>query len=751
MKRWLYSLLDTSYLLLRYLDISKLKRIIASHLNDEDLCMKTILLVPTGESVGLSSACLGLIYAFECQGVKAGFLKPFSQENGTDQDRTTALYRHIFQSKTVEPMSYAGVLAQINSGDRDVLLEQAVHLHRQIAQEHQLIIVEGLVPTARDGFANEINAALAQALDAKVIFVSTAHIEQAQNSADKIESLVRQFGGASSDRTAGILFMRTRGLSEASAQIPVTMAPDLRLTQELADFTAEIQKTHPHMGSEQLPIIGLVPFSNTLSVPRVSDLCSQIRASWVHKGQAEQRRVLHSSLVSSNIEHELNKFVAGELIISAADRIDVLLASSLASSKGIPLAGLVLTEQAAPNAAVLDFCEPAIQHGLPILHTQLSAYDTAQQLAQLSNEIPSDDTERAEQVTRFVSSHLDLDWLNGLLNGDVQSRLSPSAFRHELVQKSISAAKKIVLPEGDEPRTIQAAVICQNRGIAHCILLAKPEAVFAVAKALNLDLPSGIEIIDPDLIRANYVADMVAMRKGKLTEAQADEQLQDTVVLGTMMLALDQVDGLVSGAVHTTANTVRPAFQLIKTAPDYSLVSSVFFMLLPDEVYVYGDCAINPDPDAQQLAEIAIQSADSAKAFGIEPRVAMISYSTGASGTGADVDKVREATEIAKQRRPDLLIDGPLQYDAASVESVGRSKAPDSAVAGRANVFIFPDLNTGNTTYKAVQRAADVVSVGPMLQGLNKPVNDLSRGALVDDIVFTIALTAIQAEQQAQG
>jgi len=242
---------------------------------------------------------------------------------------------------------------------------------------------------------------------------------------------------------------------------------------------------------------------------------------------------------------------------------------------------------------------------------------------------------------------------------------------------------------------------------------------------------------------------MVELRKGKINDIQAKEQLQDTVVLGTMMLALDQVDGLVSGAVHTTANTVRPAFQLIKTAPEYSLVSSVFFMLLPDEVYVYGDCAINPDPDAQQLAEIAIQSADSARAFGIDPRIAMISYSTGTSGTGADVDKVREATEIARQRRPDLLIDGPLQYDAASVESVGRQKAPESPVAGRANVFIFPDLNTGNTTYKAVQRAANVVSVGPMLQGLNKPVNDLSRGALVDDIVFTIALTAIQAEQQA--
>jgi phosphate acetyltransferase len=224
------------------------------------------------------------------------------------------------------------------------------------------------------------------------------------------------------------------------------------------------------------------------------------------------------------------------------------------------------------------------------------------------------------------------------------------------------------------------------------------------------------------------------------------QQLEDNVVLGTMKLALDEVDGLVSGAIHTTANTIRPAFQLIKTAPGYSLVSSIFFMLLPEQVLVYGDCAVNPDPNAEELAEIAIQSARSAEAFGIPARVAMISYSPGESGTGLDVEKVREATQIAKEREPALLIDGPLQYDAAAIASVGAPKAPDSPVAGKATVFVFPDLNTGNTTYKAVQRSANVVSVGPMLQGLRKPVNDLSRGALVDDIVYTIALTAIQAD-----
>ena len=711
--------------------------------------MKTILLVPTGEGVGLTSACLGLIYALECQGVKAGFLKPFSQESDSGSlDRTTALYRHLFNSETVEPIRHATVVQQLNLGESDELLEEAVRLHREIAKKHDLIIVEGLLPSSRDTFASELNATLAKALDAKVIIVGTADINNPAKTADKIDNLVRQFGGAASERTAGVLFMRTRGLPEDSAQIPVTIDPSLRLISDTEKFVASIQSTHPQIGSTQLPVIGLVPFSNTLSVPRMSDLAVHIQADWINQGDAAHRRVLHSSLIASNIEHELHKFVAGELIISASDRIDVLLASSLASSNGIPLAGLVLTEHHQPNPQVLDFCQTAIKQGLPILHTPLSTFETAQQLSNLGNEIPVDDIERGEQVTRFVSSHINADWITEILNGSYQPRLSPSAFRHELVQKSIAAKKRIVLPEGDEPRTIQAAAICQSRGIAHCILLAKPEVVVEVAKARNIELPHDLEIIDPDLIRDNYVEKMVELRKGKLNELQAKDQLQDTVVLGTMMLALDQVDGLVSGAVHTTANTVRPAFQLIKTAPDYSLVSSVFFMLLPDEVYVYGDCAINPDPDAEQLAEIAIQSADSAKAFGIDPRIAMISYSTGTSGAGAEVEKVAEATRIAKERRPDLLIDGPLQYDAASVESVGRSKAPDSKVAGRANVFIFPDLNTGNTTYKAVQRSANVVSVGPMLQGLNKPVNDLSRGALVDDIVFTIALTAIQSEQQ---
>jgi phosphate acetyltransferase len=424
----------------------------------------------------------------------------------------------------------------------------------------------------------------------------------------------------------------------------------------------------------------------------------------------------------------------------------VVLATALASLRGVPLAGLLLTCGEQMPEPIASLIPANWLSSLPIVSSDMDTYATAAKLSGLSTHVGIDDAERMEQVIEFISEHVSTAPLKQKIGEPRELRMPPPAFRNRLVQLAKQANKRVVLPEGDEPRTLQAAVICHEKGLAHCVLLGDPIRIRQVAEAQGLTLPADIEILDPEKIRERYVAPMVEMRKSKgLTPQQAAAQLEDTVVLGTVMLAVGEVDGLVSGAVHTTASTVRPALQLIKTAPGQSIVSSVFFMLMPDQVLVYGDCAINPNPTAEQLADIAIQSAGSAKAFGIEPRIAMISYSTGTSGVGDDVEKVREATRIAREKAPDLLIEGPIQYDAASVESVGRQKAPDSKVAGRANVFIFPDLNTGNTTYKAVQRSANVLSVGPMLQGLRKPVNDLSRGALVDDIVYTIALTAIQA------
>ncbi len=710
--------------------------------------MQNILLVPINRGIGVTSAALGLIRAFDYNGIKAGFMKPFAQDDTLDKqhslDSSNALTMHAFGLTPPPSISRQHVERMIGDDNLDDLMEEVVVNYHTLDEGHDVVICEGLVPTTETSYATQINRAIAHALDAKVIFVSTADINQPAQLADKLDVHARDFGGVASGRTLGCILMRVHNVPNTFETQPV--APGEAVMSLDPEFIKEVQSLSPFFSTEQFHLIGVVPFSDSLSVPRTWDIAAELDASWLHVGEAKTRRITNISLTARSIARVDEVFSRGTLMVVPGDRDDLLLAAALACINGIPLAGIVLTGGITPNSTVTELWQGALKTGVPIMSVQTDSYETVQRLTNVSSEIPSDDIERADEVARYVAAHLDLSWLKAYFSQDHSPRLSPSAFRHQVVKKAQLDKKRIILPEGSEPRTVEAACICQSRGIADCILLAKHADVKQVIKNLNLTFPEGLEIIDPDSVdKDKYIKAVVERRKGKTNEAVAAENLQDTVYLGTIMLQLDEVDGLVSGAIHTTANTVRPAFQIIKTAPGYSLVSSVFFMLLPEQVVVYGDCAINPDPNAEELAEIAIQSAKSAAAFGIDPKVAMISYSTGSSGSGADVEKVTRATQIVRERAPDLAVDGPLQYDAASVMSVGKQKAPDSPVAGQANVFIFPDLNTGNTTYKAVQRSANVVSVGPMLQGLNKPVNDLSRGALVDDIVYTIALTAIQA------
>ncbi|HDL4097841.1 TPA: phosphate acetyltransferase, partial [Mannheimia haemolytica] len=486
-----------------------------------------------------------------------------------------------------------------------------------------------------------------------------------------------------------------------------------------------------------------------LIATRAIDVAKHLGASIINEGEIKARRIRGVTFCARNLPNMVDHFKAGSLLVTSADRPEVLVAASLAVMNGIEIGAILLTGGYKIDSSIAKLCQQAFETGVPVFRIEGNTWQTALSLQSFSLEVPVDDKERIAAIKEYMASKFNVGFIDEVSKAATRARrLSPAAFRYQLTEYARQAKKRIVLPEGDEPRTVKAAALCAERGIAECVLLANPTDVQRVAEAQGVVLGKGVTIIDPASIRENYVDRLVELRKAKgMTEVVAREQLLDTVVLGTMMLEANEVDGLVSGAVHTTANTIRPPMQIIKTAPGSSIVSSIFFMLLPDQVLVYGDCAVNPDPTAEQLAEIAIQSAESAKAFGIDPRVAMISYSTGTSGSGADVEKVKEATRIAQEKRPDLIIDGPLQYDAAIMEDVARSKAPNSPVAGKATVFVFPDLNTGNTTYKAVQRSADLVSIGPMLQGMRKPVNDLSRGALVDDIVYTIALTAIQATQ----
>ena len=696
--------------------------------------MHTLFLAPTGFGGGLNSISLGLIRSLQAAGLKVGFFKPIAQPFPVDQgrERSCILVENTLSLKSPEPLALEQVERQLANGELDLMLEEVVSRFQQVALDKDVVIVEGMVPTTTSDYTSQINTHLAKSLDAEVILNAAQGKDSLKRMAERIEIQAQQFGGAKDPKVLGVILNKVKSDDGVPA------------------FIERLKEHLPLLGSADFQLLGAIPFEEELNALRTRDIGELLGAQVLHAGEADQRRVKKIVLCARAVPNTVPLLQPGVLVVTPGDRDDLILAASLASRNGVPLAGLLLSSDFAPDPRILELCKAALDGGLPVMTVTTGSYDTATSLFALNKETPADDVERATRVTDYIAGHLHPEFLHTRCSVPrTELRLSPAAFRYQLVKRAQDANKRIVLPEGNEPRTIRAAAICQERGIARCVLLAKQAEVEAIAREQGIKLPAGLEILDPDAIANRYVEPMCEMRKAKgLTPDQAREQLQDTVVLGTMMLALDEVDGLVSGAVHTTANTIRPALQLIKTAPGYSLVSSVFFMLLPDQVLVYGDCAVNPNPNATELAEIALQSAESAAALGVPQRVAMISYSTGSSGSGAEVEKVAEATRIAQERAPQLAIDGPLQYDAASVLSVGRQKAPNSKVAGQATVFIFPDLNTGNTTYKAVQRNANCLSVGPMLQGLAKPVNDLSRGALVEDIVFTIALTALQAASQ---
>lgn len=705
------------------------------------------MLIPVGAGVGLTSVSLGVLRAMERKGVRVSFFKPIAQpRHGGDQpDLTTTIIRANSDMQIAESFSMASAEELIRNDQTDVLLEDIVARFKAAANA-DVTLIEGLVATRKHPFANQINFEIAKTLDAEIVFVVSPGTDNPSQLKERIEVACSNFGGIKNKQISGVIVNKLNAPVDAEG----------RTRPDLSEIFDDVEGTVPSnveimqvFNSSPIRVLGCAPWSSELIATRATDIAQHLNAEIINAGDIETRRIKSITFCARSIPNMVEHFRPGSLLVTSADRPDVIVAACLAAMNGVELGALLLTGGYDLPKPVMDLCERAFATGLPVMTAQGNTWQTSLNLQSFTLEVPADDKERVEFVNEYMASHIDGNWIESLTEGsNRERRLSPPAFRYQLTELARKAAKRIVLPEGDEPRTVKAAAICAERGIAECVLLGNPEEIRRVAEQQGVVLGAGVTIINSEEVRENYVARLVELRGAKgMTDVVAREKLKDSVFLGTMMLENGEVDGLVSGAVHTTANTIVPPFQIIKTAPNASIVSSVFFMLLPDQVLVYGDCAINPDPTAEQLAEIAIQSADSAKAFGIEPRVAMISYSTGTSGKGADVDKVREATKIAQEKRPDLIIDGPLQYDAAIMENVAASKAPNSPVAGKATVFIFPDLNTGNTTYKAVQRSADLVSIGPMLQGMRKPVNDLSRGALVDDIVYTVALTAIQAEQ----
>ena len=712
-------------------------------------------LASTGAGAGLTTVSLGLVRALDRLGIRTSFYKPFAQLHDGDQgpERSTHLIEHMTDIKPPHPISLRRAESLLGSGKLGQLMEEVVSLYQQSAHHADVVIIEGLVADSHAGYATRLNVAVSKALDAEVILVAkpepdleeyidiSANAFSDDNGTALIATILNKVG-LPGDKQPALLV--ADGLQSDTSQSDASQSQDPE-----PDSANLNQKTvHPMcqmLTKKPFHFIGAVPWQHPLTALRMCDVAAYLDAEVLNEGDLQVRRVHRMELCARTLVNTLSVYQPHTLLIFPGDRDDVFVAACMSAMNGMQLAGILLTGGLRPNPRILALCHQAIQTGIPVLLVEGTSFHTAAKLVNMPPEIAADDFDLVNQAMDHVADHLDADWLKIRCAIERKPRLSPAAFRYQLIQQASQAKRRIVLPEGEEPRTIMAAHQCQQRCIAECILLGDPERIQQAAASQGI-ISHNLNIMNPADIIEEYIEPMVALRQHKgMTRAIAKDQLQSRIALGTMMLALDDVDGLVAGALHSTANTVRPAFQLIGTSESAKLVSSIFFMCLPDQVVVYGDCAINPDPNAEQLADIAIQSADSASRFGLDSRVAMISYSTGESGTGVDVDKVRQATKLVRQRRPDLLVDGPLQYDAAAITSVGKSKAPDSKVAGKANVFIFPDLNTGNTTYKAVQRSANVVSIGPMLQGLRKPVNDLSRGATVEDIVYTIALTAIQA------
>lgn len=561
-----------------------------------------------------------------------------------------------------------------------------------------------------------------------------------------------------------LLVLTGRELDESRARTPdeLRQVTDLSLP-ELLDAHASllaviVNRADPDALDPIIEAIGsasgvttwAIPEDPLLVAPSMAQLMEAVDGRLLQGDESLlAREVLGVVIAAMSMENVLPRLVEGGVVVIPGDRSEMLLAALTAHASGTfpSLAGILLNG-GFELSTVIERLIAGLDHDLPIVSTELGTWATAQRIAQTRGRLTVASTRKIDTALALFEKNVDAALLLEQLGAGRSAVVTPLMFEYTLLERARSDRKHIVLPEGGDDRILQAASTLLARDVVDLTILGDEHEVRARAAALGVDVAAAkvVSPTDPEL-RERFAEEYARLRAHKgVTLEDARDIITDVSYFGTMMVQLGLADGMVSGAQHTTAHTIRPAFEFVKTVEGVSIVSSVFFMALEDRVLVYGDCAVVPDPTAEQLADIAISAAETALKFGIDPRIAMLSYSTGESGSGADVDKVRAATALVRERRPDLLVEGPIQYDAAADAAVAKTKMPESQVAGRATVFIFPDLNTGNNTYKAVQRSSGAIAIGPVLQGLRKPVNDLSRGALVRDIVNTVAITAIQAQ-----
>jgi phosphate acetyltransferase len=688
---------------------------------------RSVYIAGLGPGGGKSTIALGLAELLSRQVARLGVFRPLVPSTG--QDSILELLAARYPVAAPYPDSYgvttAEAAALVADGRREELVSRIIERYRNLERRCATVLVIGSDFTdGSDDGPGELPAELAfnARLATEFGSVVVAVVDGLDLSAHAVASACRS---------------AYHSLVELNATVLAVVANRVPPGTTVA-------------GGLPVPAY-VIPEVMAVSAPTVAEVAAALDAVVLTGGPtALNRDVLDYVVGAGHVPAVLQYLTDGALMITPGDRADLLVAAHAAHAGGfVTLAGLVLTIGVHPDERAVQVVE-RLNTGLAMLLVQTDSYHTIAAASRIASRLNADNPRKVDAALGAFETNVDTAELSRRLDVTRSSRVTPLMFEFDIIDLARAERRHLVLPEGTEERILRAAETLLRRRVADLTLLGDPAEITRRAREIGVDIGAA-RLVDPitSQWRDGFAETYAQLRRHRaVTLDLAYDVVRDVNYFATMMVAAGHADGMVSGATHTTAATIRPAFEIIKTVPGVSVASSVFFMLLADRVLVYGDCAVNPDPDAAQLADIALSSAETAARFGIEPRVAMLSYSTGSSGAGADVEKVAAATALVRERRPDLPVEGPIQYDAAIDPAVAATKLPDSAVAGRATVFVFPDLNTGNNTYKAVQRSAGAVAVGPVMQGLRRPVNDLSRGATVKDIVNTVAITAIQAASE---
>lgn len=693
---------------------------------------KNLYVLNTEPRSGKSAICLGLMQMLRRNIRKVGFFRPIINsrvEGKIDHDIHLILTRFQLNQSSEDAFAYTLEEARdlINQGKHYLLMENILTRYKELEKNFDFVLCEGTDFIDTDSaFEYDINAEIAANLGSPVILVANGRGKNPKQIISQTQLSIDSYTEKGTDILATIINRAETGDRD---EILSGLRCKFRKDEECLSY--------------------LIPEAPSLGNPTMKDVHSWLGGEMISGAEFMDVQVEDYLVAAMQVNNFLEYVSRNCLVITPGDRSDILLGCfSTRQSHAYPdVAGIILTGGMHPPESVMKLMKGWVGVPMPILVVKGHTFKVTRILTELYGRIDPDDEKKVATALGIFEEHVNTEALLIRLETKKSARITPIMFEFSLLDKAKTDKKHIVLPEGASDRILQAADILLRRSIVNLTILGEPDKVRTRADQMGLYLNNS-QLLDP--VNSDYFEDYVntylELRRDKgITPEAARDNMSDPAFFGTMMVYKDHAHGMVSGSITTTQQTIRPALQIIRTKPGISLVSSVFFMCLPDRILVFGDCAVNPNPTSEQLAEIAITSAETAVQFGVEPRVAMLSYSTGESGTGEDVEKVRRAVEIARKKAPDLMLEGPMQYDAAYDPEVARTKMSDSRVAGRATVYIFPDLNTGNNTYKAVQRAANAVAIGPVLQGLNKPVNDLSRGCTVPDILNTVAITAIQA------